>query len=378
MSESLKNIFLMVLSFILALTIMEVALRVTGYQGDHERAFLKADPRLGILANESWIDDLPRSQDQIRVGETIFKMAKEPEVYRVLFLGDSGTAGAGVKREENFPSRFETRFKKDYPGRKIQVINAAVAGMSPINEVFLYKKYLYRLQPDLVVVGLFLANDINFNLPYEPLLFDDNWFNSPGKRAWRWFESRSALTHFLVLHFKALNEKYKFSVWQNPNTLLADGNISMIDEDHFELLSYVSGEVSLYRKHPSVLMKQAEDLLEKTFGILKKEVEGHGSRLQIIFLPSPATVKGDLFIPRSMAPEELLKKSGLKKADLDFEKPLVVANGICQNLKLVCQNPLSKLRAHGEQDIFLPHDNHFSPFGHKIIGDYLYETTRNL
>ena len=76
---------------------------------------------------------------------------------RVVFLGDSLTAGYGVAAGEAFPKLIELRVHKLYPGRKIEVINAGSSGATTASALKRFNWQLKKL-PTHLIIGLG-AND---------------------------------------------------------------------------------------------------------------------------------------------------------------------------------------------------------------------------
>jgi lysophospholipase L1-like esterase len=80
---------------------------------------------------------------------------KPTGTYRVLAVGDSFTFGQGVQYEQAWPEVVERRF-----GRSVEVVNAGWSAGSPVG----YDRYLashgMRYEPDLVLVALFVGNDV--------------------------------------------------------------------------------------------------------------------------------------------------------------------------------------------------------------------------
>lgn len=74
---------------------------------------------------------------------------------KIVFLGDSLTAGYGVAKEEAFPARLEEKFKKS--GKTVQVINAGISGSTSASGVSRLK-WLLKNKPDILVLALG-AND---------------------------------------------------------------------------------------------------------------------------------------------------------------------------------------------------------------------------
>lgn len=75
---------------------------------------------------------------------------------RLLLLGDSFTCGYGVERAETFADRLEARLGED-------VVNAGVGGFELVHHLHYFRSQGQKLQPDLVVLALYLNNDLTHN-----------------------------------------------------------------------------------------------------------------------------------------------------------------------------------------------------------------------
>ncbi|MES2854489.1 MAG: arylesterase [Bdellovibrionota bacterium] len=69
----------------------------------------------------------------------------------IVFIGDSLTAGYGVKKDEGFPERTEGILKKR--GHKIKVINGGISG-SVSAEADRRVKWFLKAKPNIIVLGL--------------------------------------------------------------------------------------------------------------------------------------------------------------------------------------------------------------------------------
>jgi hypothetical protein len=74
--------------------------------------------------------------------------------YRVLVLGDSITLGDFVPEDETFPRQLEKLTAGR--SRKIRFINAGLPGVGTMEELYLYEEVRDRVQPDLVLVAMYL------------------------------------------------------------------------------------------------------------------------------------------------------------------------------------------------------------------------------
>ncbi|MFI5361368.1 MAG: SGNH/GDSL hydrolase family protein [Elusimicrobiota bacterium] len=164
---------LLLLGLALPLTAMEFGLRISGYSGDAERKKFLYDDDFGDSPKDSWLrrligeSGLPTPPDPIVINdETVPILKPKPEI-RILFLGDSATVGSGVGLANSYPSLVRRELARRMPEKSVRVINSGIGGLNTINELQVFELLLRRLKPDIVIVGLFMANDINFNLKNE-------------------------------------------------------------------------------------------------------------------------------------------------------------------------------------------------------------------
>lgn len=83
--------------------------------------------------------------------------------YRVLVLGDSFMEALQVRFEQAFPSVLEGKLNQ-VSLQQVEVINAAVSGWGTDDQLTYLSRYAIRFQPDLILVGMTLTNDVSDNL----------------------------------------------------------------------------------------------------------------------------------------------------------------------------------------------------------------------
>ncbi|MGD2159201.1 MAG: SGNH/GDSL hydrolase family protein [Anaerolineales bacterium] len=88
---------------------------------------------------------------------------KKPDQKRVLLLGDSITAGMQVPLEKTFAKILEQRLNRDEDVLKWEVVNAAVNAYGTDNELIFYRQEGVKYQPDIVILSVYLANDVYNN-----------------------------------------------------------------------------------------------------------------------------------------------------------------------------------------------------------------------
>lgn len=82
--------------------------------------------------------------------------------FQILFVGDSYTAGLGVKEEFSYPTLIEKKFQKD--GLNVSVINGGVSGDTTAGGKRRIEWMLNQSKPNLVVLSLG-GNDVLRGLP---------------------------------------------------------------------------------------------------------------------------------------------------------------------------------------------------------------------
>lgn len=84
--------------------------------------------------------------------------APNPDTFRLLCVGDSFTFGMGVDADQTFAHLLTGSRAAD--GRQVEGINAGVNGYGTDNEAAWLDTYGWALQPQFVLVGFFVGNDV--------------------------------------------------------------------------------------------------------------------------------------------------------------------------------------------------------------------------
>ena len=123
---------------------------------------------LWLILAMAWMTACDRDSDDTALPRTLTQQpapatapAREAQGPRVVFLGDSLTAGLGVDRDQSFPAYLAQRLRQE--GIDIHVVNAGVSGDTSAGGLRRLD-WLLQQKPDVVVVGLG-ANDGLRGLP---------------------------------------------------------------------------------------------------------------------------------------------------------------------------------------------------------------------
>lgn len=347
-----------------ALGLAEGVLRITGYAGAAERQQRVFDARYGEVPRDSWIWSFHIDRARYAAVELRgqrYALPKPAGETRVLFVGDSATEGAFVDEGQNYPRQFETLARARSPERNIRAMNAGVWGMTTIDEYHLLSDKLLPLEPDVVVVGLFMANDINMNLGHrERTRALDSWLDACA--------NRSALVHFLRLRWLALAPQLTAA----KPARFAPAPLRVVDERGLHMLSYPEGELAGYVMPQSKLVDHAYDVLASVLGQFRELGRAHGFALRVLLVPSPSRVLGKLAVlhyPNLLA-ELAARGVNIAPDELDVDRPTRRVLDVCASLGIACVDPTLQLQHLGAR-AFFPHDEHPTAAAHRVLAEAL-------
>jgi lysophospholipase L1-like esterase len=123
---------------------------------------------------------------------------KPPGTFRILNLGDSVVMGWGVREEDTYGRRLESMLNEESTSPHFEVINAGVPGWNVQNASSYLQAEGLRYQPDLILLGVTLANDIKGG---SALLAD----KQPGPI--KWLRSNTYFWPFLTVQLRWLQAR---------------------------------------------------------------------------------------------------------------------------------------------------------------------------
>lgn len=163
----LGNLFLLLISCIVAFAMGEIVMRSLGYYGQE----------IGSVAPEQMLvdDDIldyrvpPNIKRTTAYGylyETNSKgwrdheyaYEKTEDTFRIVIIGDSVLNGHGVRTEEIYAKYLERRLNGNSESKKYEVIMLSIGALNTIQEAHLLRQEGVKYDPDLVIVG-YVLND---------------------------------------------------------------------------------------------------------------------------------------------------------------------------------------------------------------------------
>lgn len=195
--RALLRLLLVSASFALSLLFAELAVRIARPQEamSVERGLYEPDPPRRYRLHPGYrgrITNHVEFDHEVLVNSRGMR-GPEPAAaaLRVLCLGDSFTFGVGASEQETYPARLQAHLRE--AGLDAVVWNAGAPGYGVPDEVAWYERWGVPLQPNVVVIAPFLANDLQDAMPGSPthvvngdLVAGDG---SGGPRRWLYYHS---------------------------------------------------------------------------------------------------------------------------------------------------------------------------------------------
>lgn len=183
------------IGLVAAITVTEIALRIWDplhLPLEDMRGFYRLDDRDRIETVPGWSGEQLVEGRRVAVNMNSLGLrgqeigARVPGEKRVLVLGDSYVWGQGVLDDETVPARLEQALRKS--GRTVTVGNAGMFGAGPREWSYTLERHRAAFDPDLVVVVMYVGNDV-LNTLMEPLSVADGWLMISGttglRDSWR-------------------------------------------------------------------------------------------------------------------------------------------------------------------------------------------------
>lgn len=156
-------------SLVLALFAGEGILRIVAApQPGYIRIFRVPDPQLGwrLTPNVTFLYRIAEEDVTVQYNSTGWRDREHPkplteDTDRILVLGDSFMEAYSVDLEDTFHSRLEQLFADEQ--YRVETINLGVAGYGTLQEYLAYEHHGRHFSPKLVLLAVFIANDVNNN-----------------------------------------------------------------------------------------------------------------------------------------------------------------------------------------------------------------------
>lgn len=366
----------MLLGILLPLLALEIGFRVAGpfLPGDYdlgiEREF---DPILGWRHRPGFTGGVRTSEFAVRFAINQHGLRDEEIPYekpaggfRVLALGDSFLAAAHVPLEQAMTKILQGELRDTLAPRPVDVVNAGVAGYGTAQEYLYLDTEGYKYSPDLVLVVVFLGNDLNDNIRSADGRWDRPVFkiNGDGRlEQVSWPEApnfrRSGLEDFLVRNSTVYN-------------FIASGVFRKVEQGQQptgETGRDPGQDFQIYQRDLPQKYERSWEVTEALLRAIADRAAQIGARTLVVGAPSFRQLDPERF-------NEMLRTEGLDPRKYDIELPNRLLRTAAERQQLPYLDLLPALRAGaaaGIGDMFYPKNTHWAPAGQRTVARALFD-----
>jgi len=385
-------------TFLVCLLIIEVAIRILDPQSDLRRKdlFFQYEPFIGVegipnkkgdFANSYFKTTVIHNNEGFRDVDHDKKNLQNK--FRVLALGDSFTWGHGVENNQIYMKILE-----EYDPN-IETINMGGPGGDPQGELKVYTSRGVDYEHDVVLVGLFIGNDIEAYYP-DPKKTPPQWgYDSKGdfvlighmkskeevdairrkseerysptkRRNFRKSISYWFTRHFQIFTFVGNRRKYYSDVLKG--SLLYTKILKSFGIDN----KRAHGFLNFCMENDPDDVKQGWKLLTGVLKTMKGSVASEGAKLYVLFIPQYVQTSQSIF-------ERSVRKYGHDPAEYDMEKPNRELAKLCRKLGIDYLDllPVMKEETSKGNGLYYPRDGHWKVEGHRIAAREIYKDMKN-
>ena len=379
-------LFWLYLLFLLLLTLftLEVGSRIK-HQGNYlatniqlDRVFHHLLPPYteGKMSSEGDFNATFTTNNRGMRGPGDYYFFKKPAVYRIAIMGDSFTFGVGVKAKETYSHLLEKKLNRS--GKNAyQVYNFGVSSFSPVLEFLYLKKRVQHYRPDLLVLALDLC-DIQDDYFYEShLLFNkggraiacDPYKTNGSWDVWAFLKRHSIFC--AILDEKLVQSYHKMEMigfkryfWnkshhvRNKTEILMNPDLDNIQFDRF-LFTREDKNPKIVDRH----WARTASYLKK----IKDFCDANSIRFVLTAYPYGHQVGTNQWSKgrHYWAFED--------NKVYDASKPFGRIQKFANRYNIEFISLLEPLQAHAAQTLYYHNDGHWTPQGHRVVADALYE-----
>lgn len=372
MSKIAGALLLIAGSLLVGLLVIEGVMEIMGIRYDR---LWEPDPQLGWRsipqAERHWTDEGDGWVHVNTLGhrDRERNLGKQANTFRIAVFGDSMTEAVQVNLDKTFTYLLEDSL--DINGQKTEVLNLGVTGYSPIQELLLFKEEGSRYRPDLVVLAVFLDNDIADCHPKLTLspgrapvmkvngqdtLFDykgaEHSYEDYHRQPFDWLRQHSRIYRLIATwrwRMKQIAEKGERG---------ATGPVE----------TKVPTRFLLYQKPLQPEWEEAWRVFERVITEFSAEADRLNAKFVVLSVPVSFVVKQDIWAGL------LRSNPAMQTVTWDLEGPdrrlqaITEAHGI----PLLTAYPFFR-KVNSTEPLFYGDIGHFTPRGHEVMASFLRE-----
>jgi hypothetical protein len=288
-----------------------------------------------------------------------FQEEKPPGIRRIIAIGDSFLVGL-VPRERNFIDIMERRIQSDLP---VEIYNMGINHTHPGQYLSVLVNEGLRWNPDVILIGLFVGNDIKVNAP-------ENSF---------WYR-RSIRTITIPRRILALSSE--LAQRQNKNVPLgwAFGDPGYLDDPEKEFPTFSEAKyLKKQRKHLKLAHRQPRWETEKRWRGTLENLAGIHEVAKERGVPMLLVIMPDEFQVNESVRNKVFERFQLQPEDYDVALPQKRLVAFAKSRKIAVVDLLEPLReADKVQRCYHLQDGHWNSRGNAIAAEAILPVLREL
>jgi hypothetical protein len=264
-----------------------------------------------------------------------FDSEKSPGTFRIAALGDSFALGPAVPFADNYLSLLEQAL----PGT--EVYNFGVSGTGPRDYLAILRRDVWRFQPDLVLVSVFVGNDITEIL------------STP-----RHMDPRQHCLYLLVTRAWRLLRERDRSI--SSDAVGGERLKPGLSEDTFREIE--ARRLSICLNPSSAQMEKKWQQASRDLDELIKDCRDHGAPVAFVLIPDEFQVNPEVL-------RQAMEDRGVCSADLDLDGPQRRLSAFSEQRGIPCLDLLSSFQL--VPDAYAPRDTHWNVRGNRLAASQI-------
>lgn len=326
-------------------------------RGDYYWLKLKPNSNCPLKSNIDSFDPVYIKTNSMGLRNPEINPAKGENTLRILFLGDSYTIGWGISEEETFPRVTENYLQKLYPDKKIEVINGGLTGTGIGYHYLFYKNEALRLNPDIVVIGFYLYNDIPENMFLAKWEEDENGLPKSIDSTFFYTDSNG------MFYPKTIPLQYKIPyLRQSQLFILLMNKFPQSSTNYVFNSRFLDPHICFYKKGCTSL-DDAKERARKLFEEIRNLTLKNNQKFLVVFIPAEFQI--DIKTRINYVPIPLLPS--------EKEYPYQYFKGFFDEIGVDYLDLRPNLSNYPNGQLFLENDDHFNPMGHKVTAQAISE-----
>ncbi|MDY8138866.1 SGNH/GDSL hydrolase family protein [Aquimarina sp. 2201CG5-10] len=299
----------------------------------------------------------------IKTNEIGFRDASLPNSLnnkKVLVLGDSFVSNISVKDDEVFTEVMEQKLEDNI------VLNFGVNGYGQIQEYLLLQQWLPKINPDLIILMIYIRNDFTDNLK------NNDWLYSRPSASWN--KEKQVLEIHPISNFEKKKKRvstkfyHKLHVYHLIRTKINNIKNKFDPSEQINSISYTPPELYLCRSELSESTQLMYVIMENILLKISDYAKKSNTPLVFALAPSIVQVQDELWestLSNADRNQDKYKRSLPNDKLMNFAKK--------NDLHMIDLLPILRLERSKGEKLYNSKEQHWTAMGNKVVANTILE-----